>query len=181
MLANLAQARTRPLWRILVALSIRHVGPTAAQALAREFGSLEAIAAATTERLAEVEGVGQVIAEAVVEWFAEDWHREIIEKWERGGVRLFDEVADAGEELEQTLSGVTIVITGTVPGYSRDEASAAASARGAKVTGSVSKKTTALVAGESAGSKLAKAEALGVQVIPAESFDALLERGLEGV
>jgi len=181
MLANLETARTRPLWRILVALSIRHVGPTAAQALAREFGSIEAIAAASIDELAHVDGVGQVIAEAVVEWFAEDWHRDIIEKWERGGVRLFDEAADEESQLEQTLAGATIVITGSIPGYTRDEAGAAASARGAKVTGSVSKKTTALVAGESAGSKLDKAEMLGVPIVPAESFDVLLEQGLEAV
>ncbi|MDC3376895.1 NAD-dependent DNA ligase LigA [Candidatus Nanopelagicales bacterium] len=181
MLANLETARTRPLWRILVALSIRHVGPTAAQALAREFGSIEAIAAASTDELAHVDGVGQVIAEAVVEWFAEDWHRDIIEKWERGGVRLFDEAADEESQLEQTLAGATIVITGSIPGYTRDEGGAAASARGAKVTGSVSKKTTALVAGESAGSKLDKAKMLGVPIVPAESFDVLLEQGLEAV
>ncbi len=181
MLANLETARTRPLWRILVALSIRHVGPTAAQALAREFGSIEAIAAASTDQLAEVDGVGQVIAEAVVEWFAEDWHRDILDKWERGGVRLFDEPADEESQLDQTLTGATIVITGSIPGYTRDEAGAAASARGAKVTGSVSKKTTALVAGESAGSKLDKAETLGVPIVPAESFDVLLEQGLEAV
>ncbi len=181
MLANLETARTRPLWRILVALSIRHVGPTAAQALAREFGSIEAIAAASIDQLAEVDSVGQVIAEAVVEWFAEDWHRDILDKWERGGVRLFDEAADEASQLEQTLAGATIVITGSIPGYTRDEAGAAASARGAKVTGSVSKKTTALVAGESAGSKLDKAETLGVPIVPAESFDVLLEQGLEAV
>ena len=181
MLANLEAARTRALWRILVALSIRHVGPTAAQALAREFGSVEAIAAASTDQLADVEGVGQVIAEAVAEWFAEDWHRDILDKWERGGVRLFDEAADEEAQLEQTLAGATVVITGSIPGYTRDEAGAAASARGAKVTGSVSKKTTALVAGESAGSKLDKAETLGVPIVPAESFDVLLEQGLEAV
>ena len=181
MLANMDAARTRPLWRIVVALSIRHVGPTAAQALAREFGSIDAIASADVERLAEVDGVGQVIAEAVVEWFADDEHREIIDKWERGGVQLVDAAPSESELLAQTLSGVTIVITGSIPGYSRDEASAAAAARGAKVTGSVSGKTSAVVAGESAGSKLDKAESLGVPVVPAESFDRLLEQGLDGV
>lgn len=179
MLANLEVAKTKPLWRILVALSIRHVGPTAAQALAREFGSMEAITAADLEQLSEVEGVGQVIAEAVVEWCAQDWHREILEKWNRGGVRLFDEQPEQGQGLPQTLAGATIVITGSVPGYTRDEATAAAAARGAKVTGSVSKKTTVLVAGESAGSKLDKAASLGVPVVAAESFDLLLENGLD--
>ena len=181
MLANLEQAKSKPLWRKLVALSIRHVGPTAAQALAREFGSIEAIAGADLERLAEVEGVGQVIAEAVVEWFAQDWHREIIDKWERGGVALGDEAMPDGPSLPQTLSGATIVITGSVPDFTRDEATAAAISRGAKVAGSVSKKTTALVAGDSAGSKLDKARSLGVPIIPADSFAVLLEQGLDAV
>ena len=181
MLANLELAKVKPLWRMLVALSIRHVGPTAAQALAREFGSIEAIAAADLDRLAEVEGVGQVIAEAVVEWFDQQWHREIIDKWQRGGVRLVDETPDEGTLEPQTLAGVTLVITGSIPGYTRDAASAAATARGAKVAGSVSKKTSALVAGESSGSKLDKAESLGVPIIPAQSFDVLLEQGLDAV
>ena len=180
MLANLESAKNKPLWRMLVALSIRHVGPTAAQALAREFASIEAIMAADVDRLASVDGVGGVIAEAVVEWFAEPWHEEIIDKWRRGGVVLEDQQSETAPSLEQTLSGATIVITGSVPGYTRDEATQAASARGAKVTGSVSKKTSALVAGESAGSKLDKAESLGVPIIAAESFDALLQHGLEG-
>ena len=180
MLANLESAKNKPLWRMLVALSIRHVGPTAAQALAREFASIEAIMAADVDRLASVDGVGGVIAEAVVEWFAEPWHQEIIDKWRRGGVVLEDKQSETAPNLEQTLSGATIVITGSVPGYTRDEATQAASARGAKVTGSVSKKTSALVAGESAGSKLDKAESLGVPIIAAESFDALLQHGLEG-
>jgi DNA ligase (NAD+) len=181
MLANLELAKTKPLWRMLVALSIRHVGPTAAQALARAFGSVEAIASADLERLAEVEGVGRVIAEAVIEWFDQEWHREIIEKWERGGVRLADEPGDGASALPQTLAGLTIVITGSIPGFTRDEASAAAAARGAKVASSVSKKTSALVAGEAAGSKLDKAESLGVPVIAAASFDVLLEQGLDAL
>lgn len=179
MLANLELAKSKPLWRILVALSIRHVGPTAAQELAREFGSIDAIAAADLDRLAEVEGVGQVIAEAVIEWFGQAWHREIIEKWERGGVRLVDDASDAAAGHPQTLAGLTIVITGSVPGFTRDSATEAATARGAKVAGSVSKKTSALVAGESAGSKLDKAESLGVPVISAAAFDLLLEQGLD--
>jgi len=183
MLTNIEQAKTKPIWRILVALSIRHVGPTAAQALAREFGSIPAIAEADTVRLASIDGVGQVIAEAVIDWFAQDWHRDIIDKWQRGGVALVQESAQGpgGARLEQTLADATIVITGSVPGYTREAATAAAVARGAKVTGSVSKKTTALVAGESSGSKLDKATSLGVPVIPAESFDALLTQGLDKV
>jgi DNA ligase (NAD+) len=176
MLAQLDVARTRPLWRVLVALSIRHVGPTAAQALAREFGSLEAIASADRDRLADVDGVGGVIAEAVREWFDVDWHREIIEKWREGGVRLADEVSDVGD---QPLAGLTVVITGSIPGYTRESAAEAVTALGGKVAGSVSSKTTVLVAGESAGSKLDKAEKLGVPVITAELFPVLLSEGLE--
>jgi DNA ligase (NAD+) len=176
MLAQLDVARTRPLWRVLVALSIRHVGPTAAQALAREFGSLEAIASADRDRLADVDGVGSVIAEAVREWFDVDWHREIIEKWREGGVRLADEVSDVGD---QPLAGLTVVITGSIPGYTRESAAEAVTALGGKVAGSVSSKTTVLVAGESAGSKLDKAEKLGVPVITAEVFPVLLSEGLE--
>jgi len=176
MLAQLEVARSRPLWRILVALSIRHVGPTAAQALAREFGSLDAIAEADVERLADVEGVGQVIAEAVHEWFDVDWHRAIVEKWRDGGVRMVDEVASVGE---QPLAGITVVITGAIPGYTRDSASEAVTALGGKVSGSVSAKTGVLVAGENAGSKLEKAEKLGVPVIGPDAFATLLSEGLD--
>lgn len=176
MLAQLEVARTRPLWRILVALSIRHVGPTAAQALAREFGSLDAIAEADVERLADVEGVGRVIAEAVHEWFDVDWHRVIVEKWRDGGVRMVDEVVSVGE---QPLAGITVVITGAIPGYTRDSASEAVTALGGKVSGSVSAKTGVLVAGENAGSKLEKAEKLGVPVIGPDAFATLLSEGLD--
>ena len=176
MLAQLEVARSRPLWRILVALSIRHVGPTAAQALAREFGSLDAIAEADVERLADVEGVGQVIAEAVHEWFDVDWHRAIVEKWRDGGVRMVDEVVSVGE---QPLAGITVVITGAIPGYTRDSASEAVTALGGKVSGSVSAKTGVLVAGENAGSKLEKAEKLGVPVIGPDAFATLLSEGLD--
>jgi DNA ligase (NAD+) len=180
MLANLEKAKTKPLWRMLVALSIRHVGPTAAQTLARHFGSMSAIAAANAEELAAVDGVGHVIGGAVVEWFEVPWHREVIDKWERGGVVLFEDTS-SDDAAPQTLADCVIVITGSVPGFTRDEATAAAVARGAKVTGSVSSKTTALVAGESAGSKLDKATSLGVPVVPAEAFGVLLEQGLDGV
>lgn len=176
MLTQLDGARTRPLWRVLVALSIRHVGPTAAQALAREFGSLDAIAAADPERLADVDGVGDVIADAVREWFDVDWHREIVEKWRRGGVRMADEATDVGE---QPLAGLTVVITGSIPGYTRESAAEAVTALGGKVAGSVSSKTSVLVAGESAGSKLDKAEKLGVPVVRADAFAILLTGGLD--
>ncbi len=174
MLAQIEIAQQRPLWRALVALSIRHVGPTAAQALAREFGSIDAIASADVDRLAEVEGVGPVIAEALQEWFAEGWHREIVDKWKAAGVRLEEERAEVGP---QPLAGLTIVVTGSVPGYSRDEATMALTSLGAKAAGSVSKKTDFVVVGEGAGSKAARAEQLGVAIIPAERFDVLLAEG----
>ncbi|MDQ5972940.1 MAG: ligase [Actinomycetota bacterium] len=176
MLANLDVARQQALWRILVALSIRHVGPAAAQGLARSFGSIDAVAAASVEELAQTEGVGQVIAEAVVEWFAEPWHRDIVEKWRRGGVRLAEDRADTGP---QPLAGVTVVITGSLEGYTRDSAAAAVTDLGGKVASSVSKKTDLVVAGENAGSKLDKAESLGVPVVGLDGFRALLADGVE--
>lgn len=176
MLEQIDAARDRPLWRVLVALSIRHVGPTAAQALARTFGSLDAIAAASHAELAAVDGVGDVIADAVIEWFAVDWHSDLVEKWRRGGVRLADPVTPMGE---QPLAGLTVVITGSLPGFTRDSAAAAVTDRGGKVAGSVSKKTDLLIAGESAGSKFDKAVALGVPIVGAEGFAALVESGLE--
>ncbi len=176
MLANLDVARQQPLWRVLVALSIRHVGPTAAQGLARRFHSLDAIIEATVEELAATDGVGGVIAEAVREWFEEDWHRDIVEKWRRGGVRMADEVVDTGP---QPLEGVTVVITGSLEGYTRDSAAAAVTDLGGKVASSVSKKTQLVVAGENAGSKLDKALSLGVPVVGLDGFTALLAAGLD--
>ena len=113
LLANLDKAKAAPLWRVLVALSIRHVGPTAARALATEFGDLEAISAASTEQLAAVEGVGSTIADAVTEWFTVDWHREIVDKWRAAGVRMADE---RDESVPRTLAGLTIVVTGSLTG-----------------------------------------------------------------
>jgi DNA ligase (NAD+) len=176
MLANLDVARRQPLWRVLVALSIRHVGPTAAQGLARRFRTVDAIDAATAEELAETDGVGSVIAEAVREWFAEDWHRAIVDKWRRGGVRMADE---AGPETPQTLAGVTVVITGSLEGYTRDSAAAAVTDLGGKVASSVSKKTDLVVAGENAGSKYDKAVSLGVPIVGLEGFRALVSDGLD--
>jgi DNA ligase (NAD+) len=176
MLANLAAARQQPLWRVIVALSIRHVGGPTAQALAREFGSHDALAAATPEQIAAAEGVGPIIAEALVEWFAEDWHRDIVEKWRRGGVRMADEVVDVGP---QPLAGLTIVITGSLEGFTRDSATEAAAALGAKVASSVSKKTDLVVAGDNAGSKLDKALSLGVPVVGLAGFQALLADGMD--
>ncbi len=174
MLEQIQAAMDRPLWRALVALSIRHVGPTAAQALARELGSMDAIADADAARLAEVEGVGPVIAEALEEWFAEPWHREVVDKWKAAGVRMADAPAETGP---QPLAGLTIVVTGSVPGYSRDEATMALTSLGAKAAGSVSKKTDYVVVGEGAGSKAAKAEQLVVPITPAERFGVLLADG----
>ncbi|EID11247.1 NAD-dependent DNA ligase LigA [Mycobacterium xenopi RIVM700367] len=178
LLANLQEAKSRPLWRVLVALSIRHVGPTAARALAAEFGSLDAIMSASTEQLAAVEGVGPTIAEAVKEWFSVDWHRVIIQKWRAAGVRMADE-RDTG--VPRTLEGLTVVVTGSLTGFSRDDAKEAIVARGGKAAGSVSKKTDYVVAGDSPGSKYDKAVELGVPILDEEGFRKLLEKGPAGI
>jgi DNA ligase (NAD+) len=174
LLANLEQARSRPLWRVLVALSIRHVGPTAARALAGALGSLDAIRAADQAELAAVEGVGPVIAEAVRDWFEVDWHRDVVEKWARAGVRMADE---RDESVARTLEGLTLVVTGSLDGFSRDEAKEAILARGGKASGSVSKKTSFVVVGDNPGSKHDKAVQLGVPVLDEAGFRTLLEQG----
>ncbi|MFK5691249.1 NAD-dependent DNA ligase LigA [Ornithinimicrobium sp. LYQ92] len=171
---NLQQVRSQPLWRVLVALSIRHVGPTAARALATELGSMEAIRAASTEELAATDGVGQIIAESVKEWFAVDWHREIVERWAADGVRMEDE---RDTSIERTLEGRTVVVTGSLEGFSRDESKEAIVSRGGKASGSVSKKTDFVVVGANAGSKAAKAEELGLPVLDEEAFVRLLATG----
>ncbi|MDO3402039.1 NAD-dependent DNA ligase LigA [Mycolicibacterium neoaurum] len=176
LLANLDKAKSQPLWRVLVALSIRHVGPTAARALAGEFGSLDAIRAASEAELAAVEGVGPTIAAAVIEWFDVDWHRTIVDKWQDAGVRMVDE-RDAG--IERTLEGLSIVVTGSLTGFSRDEAKEAILARGGKAAGSVSKKTSYVVAGDAPGSKYDKAMELGVPVLDEDGFVKLLSEGPE--
>jgi DNA ligase (NAD+) len=169
LLAQLELAKTRPPWRVLVALSIRHVGPTAAQALAREFGSVDAIRSASAEELSAVEGVGPTIASALHEWFAVDWHAAVVDKWAAAGVRMAEDVA-AGPG---PLTGKTIVITGTLSGWSRDALTERLQGLGAKVTGSVSKKTDYLIAGENAGSKFAKAQTLGVVILSEERLGEL--------
>jgi DNA ligase (NAD+) len=174
LLQNLEQAKTQPLWRILVALSIRHVGPTAARALAAHFGSIDAIRSAALDELAGVEGVGPVIAEAVLEWFSVDWHRTIVDKWAAAGVRMADDVDDS---IPKTLAGLTVVVTGSLPNYSRDEAKEAILARGGKAAGSVSKKTDFVVVGENAGSKAEKAEQLGLRILDEDGFSTLLADG----
>ena len=174
LLTNLQQAKDRPLWRILVALSIRHVGPTAARALATAFGSLEAIMAAGEEQLADVEGVGPTIAAALREWFEVDWHRAIVDKWRAAGVRMADE---RDTDITPTLAGLTIVVTGSLTGFSRDEAKEAIIVRGGKAAGSVSKKTSFVVAGDAPGSKYDKAVELGVRILDEDGFSALLANG----
>jgi DNA ligase (NAD+) len=171
---ELDKAKTQPLWRVLVALSIRHVGPRASRALAQAFGTMDRIRAASEEELAHVDGVGPTIAAALKEWFAEDWHLEIIDRWAAAGVRMEDE---RDESMPRTLEGLTVVVTGSLPNFSRDEAKEAILLRGGKASGSVSKNTSYLVAGESAGSKLDKAEQLGVPVLDEDGFRRLLDGG----
>lgn len=175
MLEQIEAAKERPLARILVALSIRHVGPTAASALAMTFPSMDLLMEASVEQLAEVDGVGQVIAQSLREWFDVDWHVEIVRAWQAAGVRMEDE---AREDIEQTLEGLTIVVSGAMPGYTREGAKEAIVARGGKTSGSVSKKTSLVIVGPGAGSKAAKAEALGVPVVDETYFERVLERGL---
>ncbi len=178
LLANLRSRLDVPLWRVLVALSIRHVGPTAARALAQEFGSMAAIRAATEEQLAAAEGVGPTIAEAVIEWFGVDWHVEIVEKWAAAGVSMEDE---RDESVPRTLEGLTIVATGSLVDFTRDSVKEAIISRGGKASGSVSKKTDYVVVGENAGSKAEKAEQLGVPTLDEEAFTRLLEGGPEAL
>jgi len=194
LLVNLEDARRRPLWRILVALSIRHIGPTAARALAAAFGSVDAIAAAPEPELVAVEDIGPTIAKSVHEWFEVDWHAAIVSKWREAGVQLETpgfvppvraEAGGAsaagggagGSAAAGPLAGLTIVLTGTLSGYTRDEAAEAIEALGARVSGSVSKKTSFVVAGDSAGSKLDKAESLAVPVLDEEGLGVLLSEG----
>jgi DNA ligase (NAD+) len=171
---ELEKAKSQPLWRVLVALSIRHVGPRASRALANHFGTMDAIRQASEEELASVDGVGPTIAAALKEWFAEDWHVEIIDRWAAAGVRMKDE---RDESTPRTLEGLTVVVTGTLEGFSRDEAKEAILVRGGKASGSVSKKTDYLVAGDNAGTKLDKAEQLGVPVLDEDGFRELLANG----
>ncbi len=180
LLTNLEEARHRPLWRILVALSIRHVGPTAARALSAAFGSVDAIATAPEADLVSVDDVGPTIARSIREWFEVDWHAAIVAKWRAAGVDLATEgfVPRArGGEAAGPLAGVTFVLTGTLEGSTREEAAAALEARGGKVAGSVSKKTSFVVAGLSPGSKLTRAEDLGVPVLDEQGLARLLEHG----
>jgi DNA ligase (NAD+) len=180
MLANIDAAKTKPLWRMLVGLSIRHVGPVAARALADHFGSLDAIRSASREDLAAVDGVGGIIADALLDWFAVDWHRDIVDQWTAAGVQ-FSTPGHPGPGAATTdggvLSGVTVVATGSLEGYTREGALEAIIAAGGKAASSVSKKTDFVAAGPGAGSKLTKAEQLGLRIIDAEQFALLVTEG----
>ncbi|WP_062312453.1 NAD-dependent DNA ligase LigA [Demequina rhizosphaerae] len=174
LLENLAGARTQPLWRVVVSLSIRHVGPTASRALATAFGSMDAIRAASEEELAAVDGVGPVIAESVLQWFTVPWHVDIVDRWAAAGVRMEDE---RDESVQRTLEGLTVVATGSLEGFTRDSVKEAIISRGGKAASSVSKKTDYVVVGANAGSKAAKAEELGVPTLDEAAFVRLLEGG----
>jgi DNA ligase (NAD+) len=171
LLAGLENAKTRPLWRIIVALSIRHVGPTAAQSLANNFGSMDAISKASVSELSEIDGLGETIAQSIVEWFAVDWHRQIIAKWQDAGVVM---QAQSATDLPQTLANLTFVVTGGLESFTRDSIAETITAHGGKAASAVSKKTDYLLVGTEPGSKLAKAEELGVKVINEARFLELL-------
>jgi DNA ligase (NAD+) len=171
LLEALESAKSRPLWRTIVALSIRHVGPTAAQALANNFGSMEAIAQASVSELAAIDGVGEVIAQSIVEWFEVDWHRNIITQWTKAGVAM---VNAKSEDLPQTLAGLTFVVTGGLEGFTRDSIAETITAHGGKPSSSVSKKTDYVLVGSDPGSKLVKAQELGVTIIDEARFLELL-------
>lgn len=178
LLANLEQSKAQPLWRVIVSLSIRHVGPTASRALATAFGTMDAIRAADADTLAAVEGVGPVIAEAVRRWFEVDWHVDIVERWAAAGVRMAD-ARDAS--VPQTLAGLTVVATGSLDNFTRDSVKEAIIAHGGKAASSVSKNTDYVVTGAGAGSKAAKAEQLGVTILDEAAFQVLLEHGVDAV
>jgi DNA ligase (NAD+) len=171
LLAALEEAKSRPLWRTLVALSIRHVGPTAAQALATNFGSMDAIAKASVTELADIDGVGEVIAQSVIEWFEIDWHRNIITQWTKAGVAM---VNAKSADLPQTLGGLTFVVTGGLENFTRDSIAETITAHGGKPSSSVSAKTDYVLVGADPGSKLAKAQELGVRIIDEARFLELL-------
>ncbi|MDG9723952.1 NAD-dependent DNA ligase LigA [Streptomyces sp. DH41] len=178
LLRHIEEAKTRPLARFLNGLSIRHVGPVAAQALAREFRSIDRVEQATEAELSNTDGVGPIIATALKEWFAEEWHREIVRKWKAAGVPLEDR-STGEDEGPRPLQGLTVVVTGTLENHTRDGAKDALQSRGAKVTGSVSKKTSFVVVGDSPGSKYDKAMQLKVPVLNEDGFTVLLEQGPE--
>ncbi len=170
LLKNLDDAKTRPLWRILVALNIRHVGPVAARSLANHFGSIDAIFAANESELSEVDGVGAILAQSLKEWIQVDWHQRIVDRWRECGVAMATEGFAGPGGAEGVFSGKTIVVTGTLVEMTREQAEEEIISRGGKASGSVSKNTSFVVAGPGAGSKLAKAETLGLEVIDEAEF-----------
>ena len=174
LLAQLEIAKTKPLWRFICALSMRHIGPPTAQALTRQFNSIDDLAKAKSTELANVEGIGATIAASVAEWFTEDWHLEIIEKWRTAGVQLVEQVQASGP---QPLAGLTVVVTGTLEDFTRDGAAEAITSRGGKASGSVSKNTDFVVVGPGAGSKEAKAMELGRPILDEVGFKILLVDG----
>lgn len=178
LLAQIELAKTKPLWRILSALSIRHIGSTTAQAITKEFSSIDELAKANVDQIASVEGIGQTIAQSIKEWFGESWHLEVIEKWRAAGVSLSEEKVSTGPQI---LDGLTIVVTGTLENYSREGAQEAITSRGGKASGSVSKNTDFVVIGPGAGSKAAKAEELGRPILDEAGFTMLINEGPEAV
>lgn len=174
LIEGLKSQRDTELWRVLTGLSIRHVGPTAARALAQKFGSMEAIRSASEEELAATDGVGQIIADSITQWFGVEWHRHIVDSWAVSGVTMEEE---QGEEQPQTLAGLTVVVTGSLENFTRDGAKEAIVSRGGKAAGSVSKKTDYVVVGANAGSKATKAEELGRPILNEQQFEELLETG----
>ena len=172
---GLLLAKDRPLWRVIVALSIRHIGPVSAKALVNKFGSIDAIKNASIEELSKTESVGNIVAESIKEWFKEPWHQVIITKWSKAGVRMMEEIKES--TIEQNLVGLIIVVTGSFKDFTREEAKEAIESRGGKVAAAVSKNTNFVVAGEAAGSKLQKAEELGVTVLDEAGFKSLLAKG----
>ena len=167
LLEELEKAKSQPAWRVLVSLSIRHVGPVAARSLMNSFGSIEKIFAASEEELASVDGVGAVVAKTIKEWIAIDWHQEIVQAWKKAGVNFTQELAATSSGVFQ---GLSIVVTGTLETLTRDQAEEEIISRGGKAASSVSKSTAFVVAGANAGSKLTKAESLGVEVIDEAEF-----------
>ena len=182
LVASIGGSRTRPLQRFLTALGVRHLGPAASLALAKQFGTLDEIMSKSAEELAAVEGVGGVIADTIVTWFGLDVNRDYIERFRAAGVN-FGELdppvgVPSGDELPQTLAGKAVVVTGSLAGYSRDGAADAIIARGGKSPGSVSAKTYAVVVGDAPGaSKVTKAETLGVPMLDEPQFEHLLATG----
>ena len=167
LLEELDKAKLQPAWRVLVSLSIRHVGPVAARSLMNAFGSIEEIFDASEEKLAGVDGVGQVVAKTLKEWIEVDWHKDIVKAWKKAGVNFTQEISLGGAGV---FSGMSIVVTGTLESLTRDQAEEAIISAGGKAASSVSKNTSFVLAGASAGSKLAKAESLGVEVISEAEF-----------